>query len=178
MIEVAVDSVQASLISNTRVVLLRQKGTERFLPILVGPFEAEAIAIRMGKTKPPRPLTHDLLQSMISTLGAAISYILVNDLSNGTFYARIMLETNGGRLDVDSRPSDAIALAVRANVPIYVAEEVMREASITPSPAVESKLATKVEQPEDEDLSAFEEFIDSLDIDDLGSSQPGEAGET
>lgn len=171
MIELTVDSVQVSLVSNQRVVLLKQRDAECYLPIWIGPFEADAIALEMGGARIARPLTHDLLKSVISTLGATVSYIYINDLSNNTFYARIILETDSRRLEVDSRPSDAIALAVRVKVPIYVAEEVMDQASIVPSPPVESSL-TEEQRSEDEDLAAFEEFVDSLDIEDLGEDNP------
>ena len=178
MIEVTVNSVQLSLISSHRgvLLLLKQKGEERYLPIFIGQCEADAIAWKMNAVPFPRPMTHDLLESIIATLGATVSHIYVSDLSNSTFYARIILETaDKGILELDSRPSDAIALAVRVGVPIFAAEEVMRQASVVPSPPIESRLTSVSHPPEADELGAFADFIDSLDVDDL---EPGRIDES
>lgn len=178
MIEVTVSSVQLSLIPNHPVVLLKQKGEERYLPIFIGRWEAEAIALKMNDVPIQRPLTHDLLASTIATMGATVSHIYVNELKNTTFYARIFLDTDDkGTLEIDSRPSDAIALAVRVGVPIFVAEEVMDEASVVPSPPVESKVTAVSHAPEADELSAFADFIDSLDVADLEPGQTDESAE-
>ncbi len=163
MIEVTVDSVRVSLMSQHRVVVLKEMDTERYLPIWIGPFEADAITIQLQGVQVARPLTHDLLKALIIELGARVSHILVNDLRNDTFYAQIVMDSNGRRIELDSRPSDAIALAVRMHVPIFVAEKVMDQAAITP----EEELATGLSKEEEEKLSVFRDFVDSLDLDDL-----------
>lgn len=160
MIEVKVDSIRASLMSEHRVVILKDLNAERYLPIWIGPYEAEAIALRLQNREVARPLTHDLLNNVIAELGGEVSHIRVTALRNDTFYSIITVSLNGGRLEIDSRPSDAIALAVRANVPIFVDEDVMAEAGIVPEQDV-------AEETEDEALSAFRDFIDALDLDDL-----------
>ncbi len=163
MIEVKVDSIRVSLMSEHRVIVLKAVDKERYLPIWIGPYEAEAIAIKLKGVNIARPLTHDLLKNVIGKLEGDISHILVNDLRDDTFYALITVKVNGRLLEIDSRPSDAIALAVRADVPIFVADEVMRRAGILPEDDI---IETGVE---DEDLSAFRDFVDSLDLDDLSS---------
>lgn len=166
MIPVAIHSVQVSLMSNHRLVILKdlQSQEERLLPIWIGPFEAEAIAIHLQGGEVLRPLTHDLLKTLIGTLGASVSHVLVNDLSDYTFYARIILRFNGEDLEIDSRPSDAIALAVRVQAPIYVAENVMDTAGITPSPDISTGSIPNTEQ---KDLDVFRDFVEGLDLDDL-----------
>nr|MBC7244924.1 bifunctional nuclease family protein [Chloroflexota bacterium] len=164
MITAIVHSIRASLLSNHRVVLLKDVNAERYLPIWIGPFEAEAIALALQHIEPPRPMTHDLLKAMIVELGGTVSYILINALVDNTFHGRIVVEIGGRQTEVDSRPSDAIALAVRCNAPIYVAEEVMAQASIVPSPEVEPTASVEPVTPEEEEnLSVFREFLESLD---------------
>ncbi|NLE45661.1 MAG: bifunctional nuclease family protein [Chloroflexi bacterium] len=160
MIEVSVDSIRVSLMSAHRIVVLKEIGSERYLPIWIGPYEAEAIAMRLRDMEVQRPLTHDLLFNVIGEMGGEISRIVVTELHDNTFFARIGVQVGHETLDIDSRPSDALALAVRAEVPIYVADEVMAEAGITPQPDVG-------EDSEDEELSAFRDFINTLDLDDL-----------
>ncbi len=163
MIEVTVDSIRASLMSQHRVVILRDVDSERYLPIWIGPFEAEAITLELQEVELARPLTHDLLKAVITKMGAKVSHVLVNELRNDTFYARVVLDNNGHPLEVDSRPSDAIALAVRAKAPIFVAESVMEKAAIMPDEGM---------SPSDEDkLSAFRDFVDTLDLDALGEEE-------
>jgi bifunctional DNase/RNase len=161
MIEVKIDSIRVSLMSNHRVVILKDLESERYLPIWIGPYEAEAITIQLQEVEVARPLTHDLLKTTITELGGKIIHVLVNELRSDTFYANIVVERNGKRMEIDSRPSDAIALAVRANVPIYVEESVMEHAAITPEEDAES--------PE-ETPSAFKDLIEGLDLDKLGGS--------
>jgi bifunctional DNase/RNase len=160
MIKVTVDSIRASLMSEHRVIILKEINAERYLPIWIGPYEADAIAIRLRKIEVARPLTHDLLNNAITEMGGEVSHITVNDLRNDTFYAQITVNLDGRRVEIDSRPSDAIALAVRANVPIFVEEDVMAQAGITPETDI-------TEDTDDESLSAFRDFIDSLNLDDL-----------
>lgn len=159
MIEVKIDSIRVSLVSPQRLVILKDLDQDRFLPIWIGPFEAEAITIKLQDVDVKRPLTHDLLNKFISELGATVSHVFVNELRNDTYYARIVVNLDGKHMEIDSRPSDAMALAVRANVPIFVAEEVMEKASITPEDD------QSVE--ESEDLSAFRDFVNTLDLDDI-----------
>ena len=108
-----IDSIRVSVLNYQRVVILKEKSAERYLPIWIGPAEADAIAVKLQEVKVPRPLTHDLLGSVISVLGAGVRSIVVCDLQNDTFFAKIVLTINGMDVEVDSRPSDAIALAVR-----------------------------------------------------------------
>jgi len=159
MIEVEVESIRISLMSEHRVIILKALEEDWYLPIWVGPFEAEAIAIRLKNVEVSRPLTHDLLKNMIKNLGGSVSHILVDDLHDDTFYAHIHLDVNGQPMSVDSRPSDAIALAVRVDVPIYVEEEVMRQAGIFPD--------DDVSEETEEDLGAFRDFVEDLDLGEL-----------
>ncbi len=163
MVEVVIDSIRVSLISQHRVVVLRDEA-QRYLPIWIGPFEADAITIELQNVDVARPLTHDLLKATIQGLGASVSHVVVNGLSDNTFYASVVLEIDGRSMEVDSRPSDAIALAVRAKAPIYVEESVMERAGIVPGKDISAS------GEEEEDLSAFRDFVDTLDLDDL----PGE----
>ena len=165
MIEVEIDSIRVSLMSEHRVIVLKALDEELYLPIWIGPYEAEAIAIRLKDVDISRPLTHDLLNNVIAEMGGDIFHILVSDLRDDTFYAVISVEVNGNKLEIDSRPSDAIALAVRAGVPIFVAESVMERASITPG----EDITEGGEEEEEEDLSAFRDFVEGLDLDDLSS---------
>jgi len=161
MIEVKIDSIRVSLMSNHRVVILKDLESERYLPIWIGPYEAEAITIQLQEVEVARPLTHDLLKTTITELGGKIIHVLVNELRSDTFYANIVVERNGKRMEIDSRPSDAIALAVRASVPIYVEDSVMEHAAITPEEDAESS---------EETPSAFKDLIEGLDLDKLGGS--------
>ena len=120
-------------------ILLREVGASRRLPIIIGAFEAQAIALEIEGIKPPRPLTHDLLKQLIDNLGATILEVIIDELRENTFYAKIVLEVSGLTNEVDARPSDAIALAVRARSPIYVAEAVMEAAAFIPSEEAEGE---------------------------------------
>jgi len=167
MIEVVIDSVRASLMTPHRMVILREMDQDRYLPIFIGAYEAEAIAIELLGRSAPRPLTHDLLKSVISTMGGRISHVLVNDLRDDTFFARIVMDMNGEKVEVDSRPSDAIALAVRVKAPIFVDDTVMGVAGVVPEEGL-SELAEEQTTVSQEDLSAFRDFVESLDLDDFG----------
>ena len=177
MIEMNVEFVRVSMQNYNRVVILKEKESERYLLIWIGPSEAEAIAMRLGDVQPPRPQTHDLLRSVIESLEGQVSYVIVNDLNNDTFYARIVLEHNGQTVEIDSRTSDAIALAVRAQVPIYADESVLDRAGIfidreqdevvTPANAGGSEPTSRVNEDEIEKMSAFKDFIEGLDLDDF-----------
>ncbi len=178
MIEMAIDSIRVSLMNYQRVVILKEKVAERYLPIWIGPAEADAIAVKLQGVNVPRPLTHDLLVSVIESLGASVNSIVVSDLKNDTFYAKIMLNVDGNVVEIDSRPSDALALAVRSEVPIFADESVMDKAGIyldqeTGKPAAETTDGTapaegkKISDEEMKKLSAFKDFINTLDLEDF-----------
>ncbi len=166
MIEVTIDSVRVSLMSQDRMVVLKDADSNRYLPIWIGPFEADAITIQLQGVQVARPLTHDLLKSLIRALGAKISHIVVNDLRNNTFFAQITLDSDGQELNVDARPSDAIALAVRAGAPIFVVEQVMEQAAITPEQEISQPEQTATPE-EKENLEVYRDFVETLDLDDL-----------
>ena len=168
MIKVQIDSIRVSLMSQLRVVILKDPLSGRYLPIFIGPCEAEAIAVKLQNMSVERPLTHDLLKSVIAELGGDVQHIVVNDLRQDTFYAKIVVTQDDSTLEIDSRPSDAIALSVRLDVPIFVAESVMERAAIMPDEEVDSEVLEEEEsEPGDERLSIFEDFVESLDLDDL-----------
>jgi bifunctional DNase/RNase len=170
-----IESIRVSLMNYQRVVILKEKDSDRYLPIWIGPAEADAIAVRLQDVQVARPLTHDLLRDMIEKLGASIDHIIVNDLSNDTFYAKVMLQVDGRSLEIDSRPSDAIALAVRAQVPIYADESVLEKAGVRLDEetgaieGVDETEETKEASPEElEKLSPFRDVIEGLDLEDFG----------
>lgn len=173
MKEMSIESVRLSLMNYQRVVILREKGSDRYLPIWIGPSEADAIAVRLQDVAVARPLTHDLLKNLIEQLGGRVAYIVVNDLSNDTFFARIILDMNGETVEIDSRPSDAIALAVRVDVPIYAEENVLDSAGVLLDEQGEgddetiTQRSKPVDPAELERLGAFKDFIESLDLSDL-----------
>jgi bifunctional DNase/RNase len=166
-VEMVVESIRMNLLAPTRVVFLKELKRERYLPIIIGVPEADAIAIKLQSAEVPRPLTHDLLSSMIQTLGGRVTHIIVNDLVDETFFARIVLDVDGRHVEVDSRPSDAIALAVRVNVPIYVEEAVLARSAIEPDEA-KGEEEVKGERIKEEQLAAFRDVINQLNLDDLG----------
>lgn len=151
--EVVVESVRVHMLSSQHVVLLKEKERERYLPIWIGPWEANAIATRLQGVSPERPLTHDLFAATLDELGVRLQRVIVSSLSEETFHATLELEFGGKLHSVDARPSDALALAVRAGVPIFAATEVLDRAGVEP------------ETREDEKLEVFREFVNSLDID-------------
>jgi len=177
MIEMTIDSIRVSLMNYQRVVMLKEKMAERYLPIWIGPAEADAIAVKLQGVTVPRPLTHDLLRTVINTLGATINSIIVSDLKNDTFFAKVILDVDGGQMEVDSRPSDALALAVRAEVPIYAEETVLDKASILldketgkliPQEGGKGEAGgKKVSEEELKKMSAFYDFINTLDLEDF-----------
>jgi len=243
MVEMTIDSIRVSLMNYQRVVILKEKGTNRYLPIWIGPAEADAIAVKLQNVELSRPLTHDLLQSVISALGASVEYIVVNGLKEDTFYARLALNIDGEqmisqvdergeerrgyvsflwgdsryvlkierewreadkrfvealnendglvfelchdevagmwlltKLEVDSRPSDALALAVRVGAPIYAEESVLEKAGIildeeTGKSVSEGKSEAKVDEQELQGLSAYKDFINTLDLEDFKKRQ-------
>lgn len=160
MVEVKVDAVRVNLMGSHRVVILKDLDSERFLPIWIGQPEADAITVHLTDTKVARPLTHDLIVNMIRDLGATVRYVVVNELRDDTFYARVMIRTREGKdLSIDSRPSDAIAIAVRVGCSIYVDDDIMAQHGQEPEEEGASV--------PDEDLGAFKDFLSTLDLDDL-----------
>lgn len=177
MIEMRIDSIRVSMMNYQRVVILKESDSDRYLPIWIGPAEADAIAIKLQGVTPPRPLTHDLLESIINKLGASVNCIIVNDLQNDTFYAKLILDVSGEQMELDSRPSDAMAIAIRAEAPIYAEEAVLDRAGIlvdseTGKPIPKTKDAKGATTEEElKSLSAFVDFVDSLNLEDLDKSQ-------
>jgi bifunctional DNase/RNase len=157
-----------------RVVILKEKEADRYLPIWIGPAEADAITVRLQDVAVARPLTHDLLRDVMEKLGAQVEYVVVNDLADDTFYARILVAVNGERMEIDSRPSDAIALAVRVQVPIFAEDAVLDKAGVALDKegqpiekGAPQEPIGKVNEEELQRMSAFRDFIESLDLDDF-----------
>lgn len=176
MIELVIDSIRVGLRHYRRVVVLKEKDAERFLTIWIGADVADAIALRLQDVTVPRPQTHDLLHNVIGELGGTVKSVIVNDLRDDTFFAKIMVEQDGRTLEIDSRPSDAIALAVRAEVPIYAADDVLDRAGILLDDEAEEtdELRERPTAPtaeELEKLAPFRDFVAGLDLDDLGGSE-------
>ena len=161
--EMVVESVRVHMLSSQHVVILREADSERYLPIWIGSWEAQSIAMRLQGVEAERPLTHDLLTTVLGDLGASVRHIIVSDLADETFRARIVLVQGGDDYEIDARPSDAIALAVRTGAPIFATDAVLDRAGVMP------------EADEDEKLSVFREFVNSLDgeLPPEGSSPPG-----
>ena len=153
LVEVVVESVRVHMLSSQHVVLLKQTDRERYLPIWIGPWEANAIATRLQGVTPERPFTHDLFAATLDQLGATVKRVIVSSLDEETFHATLELELGGRTIDIDARPSDALALAVRAGVRIFADEGVMDRAAVEPEMEV------------DEKLEVFREFVNSLDVD-------------
>jgi bifunctional DNase/RNase len=156
--------VRVELPANAPVVLLReQTGERRVLPIYIGPEEARAIALALEGIVTPRPMTHDLLRDVLGALDVALVSVLVTELRDATFYAELELKVDGRTVRVSSRPSDAVALAVRVDAPIFASEEVLAEAAM---PAAEEG---EDDEPEEEIVDQFREFIDQVNPDDFAS---------
>ncbi|MCL2615634.1 MAG: bifunctional nuclease family protein [Dehalococcoidia bacterium] len=194
MIEMTIDSLRVGMMNpkaaqhgTPYVVLLKERAAERYLPIFIGPAEANAIAIKLRGEQVPRPLTHDFTGAVINSLGASISSVIVSDLRNDTFYAKVILSVSEGQIEVDSRPSDALALALTASgVPIFAEEAVLDKAGISLShgdgdefimdnqqqPDMGNRMhetrSGKVSEEELGKLSAFSDFLNSLDLEDFG----------
>ncbi len=159
LIEMAVESVRLHTLSTQHVVILKELERDRYLLIWIGPWEANAIAMKLQGLTPERPLTHDLFAGVLEELGATIREVVISDVADETFHARILLESGGRVHEIDSRPSDALALAVRSGVRIYAAETVLERAG------VEGDRRGGDDDPaDDERLSVFREFVNSLDI--------------
>ena len=161
MIEVQVDTIRVRLTGRDRLILLKEVGQERQLPIYIGVAEADAISLELKGYRHQRPFTHDLLLSCVQALGGQLQYVLLNELRKDIFYALLHIVQDGREIDIDARSSDSIAIAVRAKVPIYVDEKVMEEAGVWPTQEVEMNQT---------ELAVFRDFVDTLDLDDLGDA--------
>ena len=166
MVEVVIDSIRVSLMSQQRIVILREVDAERYLPIWIGIYEAESITIALQEVEVARPLTHDLVKNVFNTLNARIVQVEVVALRDDTFYGNIVAEVDGRTLNIDSRPSDALALAVRAHVPILVSRSVMDMAGILPEEDLqeEEEQVTEDSESSSERLSVFEDFLENLSM--------------
>jgi uncharacterized protein len=155
MVEMNLVGVRVELPTNQPIVLLREREGERFLPIWIGAMEATAIAFALQGIVTARPMTHDLLKNVLEDLSVLVQRIVITELKDGTFFAVIQMQQNGQTYEVSSRPSDAIALAVRVNVPIFAAEDVLTEASIV------------IRDDEEQEVEKFREFLDNVTPEDF-----------
>jgi len=197
LIEMVVESVRVHMLSSRHVVILKESGRERYLPIWIGPWEASAIAMRLQGLTPDRPLTHDLFAAALERLGVRVTRVVISELADETYHARLHLERDGVMVEVDSRPSDALALAVRAEVQIFADEEVLAAAALAADPdeAADDELSpdddpgaegeagdrpgrrrppleSVGDAPADPRLDMFRDFVNSLEVD------PGKGGES
>jgi len=157
LIEMTLAGVRIELPTNSPIVLLRESSGERFLPIWIGQPEAAAIAIALQGVVTPRPMTHDLLKNILEEVAVQVQSIVITELRDGTFYAVINMQRNGSTFEVSSRPSDAIALAVRLGCKIFADEEVLSEASIL----------IPNEGEEEEEVEKFREFLENVNPEDF-----------
>ncbi len=171
LIEMVVESVRVHMLSSRHVVILKENGRERYLPIWIGPWEASAIAMRLQGLTPDRPLTHDLFATALEAVDARVARVVISDLADETFHARLFLERAGEIGEVDARPSDALALAVRVGAPIFAAPSVLDQAALGADGALGedeeggSLLEPTGEGMVDPRLDVFREFVNSLDAD-------------
>jgi len=196
LVEMHIESVRVHMLSNRHVVILKDPVGDRYLPIWIGAWEASAIAMRLQGLQAERPLTHDLFAAALDRLGVRVERVVISELADETYHARIHLERDGFQVEVDARPSDALALAVRAEVQIFAAEDVLAQAALAADPdedvAAEDDDAEDadaeggerprrrgrpienvgVEGPADPRLDMFRDFINSLEVD------PGAGGES
>jgi hypothetical protein len=196
MVEMVIDSVRVSLTNQQRIVVLRESNAERYLTIYIGPFEAESITIALQEVELARPQTHDLLKNVLTALNGRLLRVEVVALREEVFYGNLVVEVNGQVINIDSRPSDALALAVRSRVPILVARDVLDAAGVSPEDDLRAQKPSGTQlapsQPRDEHvdegepggegaseerLSVFEDFLSNLDIDKLDDSGEDEEDE-
>ena len=206
LVEMVVESVRVHMLSNRHVVILKDVERDRYLPIWIGAWEASAIAMRLQGVTAERPLTHDLFIASIEQLGARIDRVVISDLADETYHARLYLAHDGTEVEVDARPSDALALAVRSEASIFADEEVLEQAALGSDPDVdeeseddepaEGEVATRGIAGEgrqkrrriplesiggniaDPRLDMFRDFVNSLEVDPGagGESSPGGGG--
>jgi bifunctional DNase/RNase len=190
LVEMVIESVRVHMLSNRHVVILKDPQGDRYLPIWIGAWEASAIAMRLQGLAAERPLTHDLFATALEQLGVRVERVVISELSDETYHARIHLEREGVEVEVDARPSDALALAVRAEVQIFAAEDVLAQAALAvdPDEATEDEdeeegeserprrrrppLESVGDAPADPRLDMFRDFVNSLEVD------PGKGGES
>ena len=156
LIQMTVRGIALDPITNMPIIILKDVDERKALPIWVGIFEANAIALELEKVTTPRPMTHDLLKSVLDGLGVTVRQVIVNDLKDNTFFAVIELNSNGAVINIDSRPSDAIALALRVNAPIFVAENVVAQAK------------SEEISEEKEETDKWKEWLENLKPEDFG----------
>lgn len=176
MIEVQIDSIRVSLTNQMRIVILKEIEGDRFLPIWVGPYEAEAITIALQEIEVARPQTHDLLRNILAHLNARLQRVEVVSVKDDVFYASLMLELDQSVISIDARPSDAIALAIRSHVPIFVSRQVLDTAGTRPESGIsddededytdDHRLTDDTTAPAADNLSIFEDFLQQLDDED------------
>jgi hypothetical protein len=175
--ELIIDSIRVGLRHYRRVVVLKEKDADRYITIWIGSDVADAIAVKLQEVTVPRPQSHDLMLTLINDLGGQLTKVSVTDLREDTFFATLHVDIDGREIEVDSRPSDAIALAVRAGVPIYASEEVLDRAGIVLDEVeddegdIGSELPAPPTQEELEKLAVFRDFVSGLDLDDLGKPE-------
>ena len=193
LVEMTVESVRVHMLSNRHVVILKDTEGDRYLPIWIGAWEASAIAMRLQGLAAERPLTHDLFAAALDRLGVRVERVVINELTDETYHARIHLERDGVQVEVDARPSDALALAVRAEVPIFASDEVLAQAGLAADPDEETAddeegdddadrserprrrrppIESVGDAPADPRLDMFRDFVNSLEVD------PGAGGES
>jgi bifunctional DNase/RNase len=183
LIEMVVESVRVHMLSSQHVVILKETERDRYLPIWIGPWEANAIAMKLQGLAPERPLTHDLFSSTLDELGVAVRRVVISDLAEDTFHARLFLSAGERTVEIDSRPSDALALAVRAGARIYAEAAVLERAGVSPEPDEDDEIRdsegsllerppsrTAAERAADPRLDIFRDFVNSL-----GSDQESES---
>ena len=158
MRQMKVDKLGIDLLTHDPVVILKDMDGKRYLPILIGPFEATAIALALEGQTVPRPLSHDLMKSILDGLNAKLTKIIIHDIKDSTFYAKLVVENGGEDQEIDARPSDCIALALRANAPIYVTDKIVLEESVQDKKA------------EEEEVQRFRKFIENLKPSDFKES--------
>jgi hypothetical protein len=193
LVEMQIESVRVHMLSNRHVVILKDADGDRYLPIWIGAWEASAIAMRLQGLAAERPLTHDLFAAALERLGVRVERVVISELSDETYHARIHLERDGVQVEVDARPSDALALAVRAEVQIFAAEDVLAQAGLAADPDEDTgedegaadeetegdrprrrrpPIESVGDAPADPRLDMFRDFVNSLEVD------PGAGGES
>ena len=175
MVEMVIDSVRVSLTNQQRIVVLREVNAERYLTIWIGQYEAESITIALQDIEVSRPQTHDLLKNVLSSLNARLLRIEVVALREEVYYGHLVVEVNGQIMQIDSRPSDALALAVRVHVPVFVAESVMLEAGTEPEQELAAETAEDGPGDGNDRLEVFKDFVEKLDLDDIGPEDEPES---
>lgn len=178
LVEMVVESVRVHMLSSRHVVILKESGRDRYLPIWIGPWEASAIAMRLQGLTPERPLTHDLFASALEAVDAHVAKVIISDLAEETFHARLFIERDGKVGEVDARPSDALALAVRVGAPIFAVPSVLDLAGLGADGGLGEEgeeggrlLESTGEQLVDERLDVFREFVNSLEVDPEGENR-------